>query len=73
MAVQDGTTASAADAQLLRELREAAGYTLEQLAITCGLTIDELAALEAGADHDPGKLQRIAASLGLIDSPFSHD
>ena len=43
--------------------RESAGYSIEDLAVTCGLANTEIAAIEDGNDADPAKLRRIAAAL----------
>ena len=48
----------------IRLIRQAIGYSLDEAALTSGLTVDELAALEAGADSDTAKIQRVAAALG---------
>ena len=45
-------------------IREASGYSLEQLAVTSGLAISEIMGLEAG-ETDPAKLARLASALGL--------
>jgi transcriptional regulator with XRE-family HTH domain len=52
------------------EARLAIGYTLEQVAVTTGLTVDELAAIESGEGTDPAQLQRIASAFGLPASTF---
>ncbi len=57
--------ALSAGANPIAAIREATGYTLEQLAVTSGLAITELAELEAGANADPAKLARLASALGL--------
>lgn len=41
------------------------GYTVEQLAITCGLTTEEIVALEDGTDINPSHIQRVAAALQI--------
>lgn len=48
--------------------RQSAGYTVEQLAITCGLTVQEITDLETGADNNPSHIQRVAAALQI---PYS--
>lgn len=45
--------------------RNLAGYTVEQLAITCGLTTSEIRALEDGTDSDPLRIRRVAAALHI--------
>ncbi|MDM9628467.1 helix-turn-helix domain-containing protein [Rhizobium sp. S152] len=53
----------------LRKARAARGYSLEDVAETCGLTVDEIEAIEAAQDMDSRKLARVAAAVGL---PRSH-
>ncbi|UHS64028.1 helix-turn-helix transcriptional regulator [Agrobacterium vaccinii] len=45
--------------------RSTCGYTVEQLAITCGLTAHEISALEDGSDINPSHIQRVAAALQI--------
>lgn len=59
------TSKSVSIASTVAEARRTAGYSLEDLAITCGLTVEELTAIETGADLDPSRLQRVAAALKL--------
>ncbi|TRL35875.1 helix-turn-helix transcriptional regulator [Rhizobium straminoryzae] len=47
------------------ESRRASGYSLEDLAVTCGLTVLELQAIEAGKDTDANHLRRVAAALKI--------
>jgi transcriptional regulator with XRE-family HTH domain len=54
----------------VRQSREAVGYSIEDLALTCGLTGAEITRIELGADVDPGKLRRIAAALRVPTSAF---
>jgi transcriptional regulator with XRE-family HTH domain len=46
-------------------LREASGYTIEQLAVVSGLATSEIVELEGGIDTDSTKVARLAAALGL--------
>lgn len=46
-------------------IRQATGYSIEQLAIASGLAESELAALEVDTGTDISKLARLAAALGL--------
>lgn len=55
----------------LRQARAARGYSLEDVAETCGLTVDEIEALETAQDLDSRKLARVAAAVGLPRSPSS--
>lgn len=57
-AIAGGTVASR-----VKAYRESAGYSIEDLAVTCGLANSELTAIEDGNDADPAKLRRIAAAL----------
>ncbi|CAD7041690.1 transcriptional regulator [Pseudorhizobium halotolerans] len=63
-AVKTGISADRVSA-LLTEARQERSYTLEQLAVTTGLTVDELKAVEDGGVTDPALVQRIASALGL--------
>jgi len=49
----------------LRQSRAARGYSLEDVAETCGLTVGEIEALEAAQDTDSRKLARVASAVGL--------
>lgn len=57
-------------AAAVAEARFAVGYSLEQLAVTTGLTIDELTAVENGEGADSSLLHRIATALGLPAATF---
>ncbi|NRP20086.1 hypothetical protein LPJGGPFB_03345 [Ensifer adhaerens] len=54
----------------VRRSRQAIGYSVDELALTCGLTDAEITNIELGADADPGKLRRIAAALQLPVTAF---
>ncbi|TGQ48073.1 MULTISPECIES: helix-turn-helix transcriptional regulator [unclassified Mesorhizobium] len=53
------------DHSTLRAFRETRGYSMEELSLTCGLAINEIADIENGKDADPSKLRRIASALRL--------
>ncbi|OHV78768.1 helix-turn-helix transcriptional regulator [Ensifer sp. LCM 4579] len=53
----------------VRAAREAVGYSIEDLAVTCGLTSVEISDIESGGDSDPAKLKRVATALQV---PISH-
>ena len=53
-------------ASAVKQSREAVGYSVDQLAITCGLTNNEIVGIEDGADADPAKLRRIGAAFGSV-------
>jgi len=50
-------------ASRVKAYRESAGYSIEDLAVTCGLANSEISAIEDGNDADPAKLRRIATAL----------
>jgi transcriptional regulator with XRE-family HTH domain len=49
----------------VRQTRLAAGYSLEDLAVTCGLTNAEIARIEDGIEIDMQHLRRIAPALQI--------
>jgi transcriptional regulator with XRE-family HTH domain len=57
--------AAGAGANIVRTIRDSVGYSIEELALTCGLAVSEITDLESGTDADPIKLRRIAAALRL--------
>ncbi len=65
--------AVAAGTNIVRALRETMGYSVEELALTCGLATSEISAIEAGDDADPGKLRRLANALGLRERALLGD
>jgi len=54
----------------VRTARESYGYSVEDLAVTCGLTNREISEIEIGEDTDPAKLRRLAAALQIAPSEF---
>ncbi|CAN7199660.1 helix-turn-helix domain-containing protein [Pararhizobium sp. LjRoot238] len=56
--------------EAVRRFREASGYSIEDLALTCGLTDVEISRIETGEDVDPGRVKRIAAALQMPASTF---
>ncbi|MBW9116086.1 helix-turn-helix transcriptional regulator [Rhizobium cauense] len=50
-------------ASAVRAAREAVGYSVDDLAVTCGLVVNEIEEIESGVDSDPARLKRIAAAL----------
>ncbi|MCA1439485.1 helix-turn-helix transcriptional regulator [Ensifer sp. IC4062] len=54
----------------VRAAREAVGYSIEDLAVTCGLANVEISEIESGLDTSPAKLKRIASALQLPLSDF---
>lgn len=51
--------------RLLKERRNERGYTLEDLALTCGLTVTQIENLEEGDVSSPDQIARVAVALGL--------
>ena len=49
----------------IRSARQSVGYSIEDLAVTCGLASSEITAIEEGVDADLGRLKRIASALQL--------
>jgi transcriptional regulator with XRE-family HTH domain len=47
----------------VRSLRQSAGYSIEDLAETCGLTTAEITGIEEGLEADMAQLRRIAPAL----------
>lgn len=70
----DASTASASThvdiGEAVRRSRQAVGYSVDELALTCGLTDAEINGVELGTDADPAKLRRIAAALQLPVTTF---
>jgi transcriptional regulator with XRE-family HTH domain len=58
-------------ASLVAQARLAAGYSVDDLAVTTGLVNDEIIEIENGSATDPAKLKRIAAALRLPASAFN--
>jgi hypothetical protein len=52
-------------AKTLREARIARGYSMDDGAETSGLTVAEVAALEAGVDVEPRRMSRFVSVVGV--------
>jgi transcriptional regulator with XRE-family HTH domain len=65
------STAVAAGTNALRALRESIHYSVEDLAIACGLACSEIDEIENGSLIDEAKLRRIANALKLPEDIFS--
>lgn len=61
----NGSNTNTPFAGKIMSARNAAGYTVDQLALTCGLTSQEITALEAGTDGDPVRIKRVANALQI--------
>ncbi|MDM9626456.1 helix-turn-helix domain-containing protein [Rhizobium sp. S152] len=67
----NATAVSAFDvASAVKAAREGVGYSVDDLAVTCGLVAGEIEDIESGEDADPAKLKRIAAALQVPVSSF---
>jgi transcriptional regulator with XRE-family HTH domain len=55
----------------IKQARVAIGYSVEDLAVTCGLTDLEISKIEIGADTDPNRIRRIATALQIPATAFS--
>lgn len=62
------SAAIASGANPVMTSRKARGYSIEDLSITCGLTINEITMIENGDNSDPVKLRRIASALQLEET-----
>ena len=49
----------------IAELRNATGYSIEQLSLVSGLTVAEIVKLERGTLIDPVKTARLCAAAGV--------
>ncbi len=54
----------------VKAARETVGYSIEDLAVTCGLANSEIVDIEEGRDADPAKLRRLASALQVPASAF---
>ncbi|MDB5524982.1 MAG: family transcriptional regulator protein [Rhizobium sp.] len=55
----------------VRSIRQTVGYSIDDLAETCGLTHAEILEIEEGQDADMGRLNRIAAALQVSVSTLA--
>jgi hypothetical protein len=55
---------------IVRAYREHLGYTVEDVAVTSGLIVEEIEKIEAGHRFEKGYRGRIARALGLPDGVF---
>jgi len=65
--------AVAAGMNLVRAIRESVGYSIDDLAVACGLTADEITEMEIGKDADPVRIRRIAGALGIPEDAVSRE
>jgi hypothetical protein len=58
--------------ETISSARRAAGYSLEQVAVTSGLTELEISKVEAGREGDQRVVTRIAKALGIARTACRH-
>jgi transcriptional regulator with XRE-family HTH domain len=63
-------TAISKGTPVIRAYREHLGYTVEDIAVTSGLTISEVEKIESGHRFEKGYRDRIARALGLPEGIF---
>jgi hypothetical protein len=63
-------TAISAETPVIRAYREHLSYTIDDIAITSGLTVEEVEKIESGHRYDKGYRDRIARALGLPEGIF---
>ena len=56
---------------VIRAYREHLGYSLDDIAVTSGLTVDEVGLIESGHHFEKGYRDRIAKALGLPEGIFN--
>lgn len=67
---EDVSNAVAAGVHIARAYREYLGYTIADVAITSGLTIEEVEQIESGRRFEKGYRDRIAKALSLPAGVF---
>lgn len=70
---EDVSNAIAAGTHVTRAYREYLGYTVEGVAVTSGLTVEEVEKIEAGHRFEKGYRDRIAKALSLPEGAFDTD
>jgi len=65
--------ATASAANVVKSIRESFGYSIEDLAVTCGLAVSEIARIENGEEADPALLRRIASALNLPEGAIAEE
>lgn len=60
--------AIAAGVNAVKAIREARGYSIDDMAVTCGLSVSEIVEIESGGDANPDRLRRIAAVFRLPET-----
>lgn len=60
--VQDAVSGGA---HVIQALRQTLGYSLDDLAVACGLTTEEIATIEENPSVDGDKIARIMTAVGM--------
>ncbi len=55
----------------VRSIRESFGYSLDDLAVTCGLTTSDITKIESGEETDETLFRRIASALNLPEGALT--
>ncbi|MGI6852068.1 helix-turn-helix domain-containing protein [Mesorhizobium sp. 1B3] len=63
-------TAISAGTPVIRAYREHLGYSIDDIAVTSGLTVEEVELIESGYRFEKGYRDRIARALGLPEGIF---
>jgi len=63
-------TAISTGTPVIRAYREHLGYTIDDIALTSGLTTEEVELIESGHRFEKGYRDRIARALGLAEGIF---
>lgn len=67
---EEVSKAIASGTHIARAYREYLGYTVEDVAVTSGLTVEEVRKIEAGYRFEKGYRVRIAKALSLPEGAF---
>ena len=67
---EEVSKAISAGTHITRAYREYLGYTIESVAVTSGLTVEELEQIEVGHRFEKGYRDRIAKALSLPEGVF---
>jgi transcriptional regulator with XRE-family HTH domain len=57
----------------IRAYREQLGYSIEDLAVACGLAVEEIEKIESGLRYNKGYRDRIAKCLSLPAGTFDDE
>ena len=66
-------TAISAGTPVIRAYRKHLGYSINDIAVTSGLTVEEVELIESGHRFEKGYRDRIARALGLAEGIFNEN